>query len=755
MIRSVEIARTLARLRSVRAAAVALAALGAASGALPLLETPGYELGEAAALAAALLAPFLGIAAVRLERARPAPSPLAAFGGAAAVLCGLVALLLAGALLRAALGRCSALGPAAGFLPLLALPSALLGAALAVAVAVLARGRRAAAAALYALAALASLALSLRAAYVGPSAFVFDPLLGAWPGPIYDEALAPDLRALLFRAGAAAEAIAVAALAEAAVRAGRAGVRAALAPALALALAAGGAAGARAALAALGLSGDRDVVMRALGGRADGARCTLVHPSEKPAAAVAAALADCEFQQADVARVLGIADPPRVTAFVYRSASERRRLVGAAGTEYSKPWLAEVHVVDAPAPHPILRHEVVHAVAAPVAGGPLGVPARLGVVVSTGLVEGLASALETPRGLWTIHETSRAARDLGLLPDVARIVGPAGFFSEPPARAYTAAGSFLAFVLERHGAAAVREAYRTGDLARATGVPLADLAAAWGRFLDGVEVPPGLAAAARARLARRSLFARPCAREVATLQLRAGDAAARGRTEAACALYREAAALSGSAADLKAVADVRARAGELALADEAYREAERAAAADDDAALRLALAAARGDVAWRRGDFAGAAAAFAAALAAGPERAELRLLAAKRLAVGDPALREGVRDLLLGLGDPAAARARAAAVDHPLADYLLGRALAARGEAGGAIPALARAAAGRLPGPLAREAALLLGEARCAAGARAGGEGGLAALAADPGTSRADAERIREALRRCAFLAER
>jgi hypothetical protein len=747
-----EIARTLARLRSVRAAAIALTALGAASGALPLLETPGYELGEAAALVAVLLAPFLGIAAVRLERTRPAPSPLAAFGGAATVLCGLVALLLAGALLRAALGRCSALGPAAGFLPLLALPSALLGAALAVAVAVLARGRRAAAALLYALVALASLALSLRGAYVGPAAFVFDPLLGAWPGPLYDEALAPDLRALLFRAGAAAEALAVAAFAEAAVRAGRAGARAALAPALALALAAGGAIGAGAALSALGLSGERDAVARVLGGRRDGARCTLLFPAEKPAAAVAALLTECEFHQADVARALGIARPPRVTAFVYRSAAEKRRLVGAAGTEYAKPWLAEIHLVDAPAPHPILRHEVVHAVAAPLAGGPLGVPARFGVVVSAGLVEGLAAALETPRGLWSIHETSRAARDLGLLPDVSRIFAPAGFFAEPPARAYTAAGSFLAFVLERHGAAAVREAYRTADLARATGVPLADLAAAWDRFLDDVEVPAGLAAAARARLSRRSLFARACAREVATLQGRAGEAAMGGRTEEACALYREAAALSGSATDLKAAADVRARAGELALAEAAYREAERAAAADD-AALRGALAAARGDIAWRRGDFAGAAAAFGEALAAGPERADLRLLEAKRIAVGDAGLREATRDFLLALGDPAVALARAARVDHPLADYLLGRALATRGEAASALPALARAAQGSLPGPLAREAALLLGEARCAAGARGDGERGLSALRAD--ASAAEAERIEEALRRCAFLAER
>src|SRR5512139_133732 len=221
-----ENARSLARRPAVRAGAAALLALGAASGSLPLLEAPGYELGEAAALLAALLAPLVGISAARAELRRDAPSPLAAWTGAALVLGGLVGAAILGAVARAALGPCAAVGRATWFVPLLAGPSVLLGAALAVAVAFVARGRRGLAAALYALAAAASLAVALRAAYRGPAAFVFDPLLGAWPGPIYDEALVPDLRALLLRGAAAAEAIAVAAAAEAFVRAGRGGLRA-------------------------------------------------------------------------------------------------------------------------------------------------------------------------------------------------------------------------------------------------------------------------------------------------------------------------------------------------------------------------------------------------------------------------------------------------------------------------------------------------------------------------------------------------
>jgi hypothetical protein len=748
--RTIEIARTLARRRSTRLAAALLAGVGVAAGGLPLLDAPGYELAEAAAVVAALAAPFAGIAAARIELARAAPSPLAAWRAASLVAGALVALLASGATVRAALGPCAAIGAAAGFLPLLAVPSVLLGSALAVAVAFVARGRRARAAALYALAAVASLAATLHAAWRGPAAFAFDPLLGGWPGPIYDEALVPDLRTVLLAAAAVAQAIAVVAVAEAFVRGERSGLRAAVAPALAAIAAVAALAGARAALEATHLSGSRAAVAAALGGRREGRRCTLVLPSEKPAAAADALLAECEFHLADVSRALGIDPPERVTAWVYRSAEEKRRLVGAAATEYAKPWLREIHLVDGPSPHPLLRHELVHAAAAEIARGPLRVPARAAVLVSAGLVEGLAAALETPRGRFTVHEWSRAARDLGLLPDLARIVGPAGFYAEPPARAYAAAGSFLAFLLERRGAAVVREAYRTGDVAAAARAPLAALAEEWRRFLDGVELPPALVEAARPRLERGSIFARRCAREVATLEARAAAAGADGRTAEACALYERAAARSGAAAaSLRAAGDVRARAGDLDGAARAYAAA-RAAAGKEGRAFLAPLSAAEADLAWRRGEIARAREGWEAALAAFPDRADARLLEAKLVAAADPELGPAARPLLLGEGDSALALARVARVRHPLAAYLVGRALAGRGEVVPAIPELERAAAAALPATLARESLLLLGDARCAAGARAAGEAALRTLlAAAPAA--ADRARAEESLRRCAF----
>jgi len=730
--------------------AAALALLGALGGRVPLLDVPGYELGLFATWLALLLAGPLGLAAARAERSRPGGTPGVAALAAAAAATALVSVLFATTAARTALGPCRALAGAA-FFPVLAFPSAWLGAAIAAGAAWLAGGRAGWTAAALGTAVVGSLAHTLWQAWSGPAAFALDHLLGVWPGPIYDEALALDARLLLFRGGTAALAVALGAALQwsAARHAGRAAWPAALALALSLGLAAG----LRVELGRRALDGDRNRIAADLGGRRDGPACTLHLPSEKPAAAADALLAECEFHAADLAAALGLPAAPHVTVFVHRSDEEKRRHVGAAATAYTKPWLREVQITDAALPHPVLRHELVHAVAAALDPGWLGVPARRGVLVSMGLVEGLAVALELPRGQWTSHQWSRAARDLGFLPDLAQALGPAGFWTAAPARAYGAAGSFLAFLRARHGAVPVTTLYRTGDFQAAFGVPAAPLLAAWQAFLDGVEVPRGLGLAARARYARPPLHEVPCAREVAALEERAWRVAGAGRTEEACRDLRRVASVTGRAGPLRAVGDLLARSGDLDGAEAAYLEAARAVP-EADGLQKAQLVAAGADLGWRRGEPGAAAAGYWQALAVDPDRPEARLLQAKLTALADATLAAAARPYLLGLEPPATALARLEPLDLPLAQYLVARAELARGEAAAALPRLERAVAGPLPRVLADEARLLLGEAACQAGRY---EAGRAALRPFAEAAPAETDRVRAAagLRRCDLEAAR
>ncbi len=745
----------LLHLRWVWVAAAALALLGAAGGALPLLEVPGFELGLAAALLAALvLGPALGIAAARRELSAVPPrvgpvSVLRPFAAAAAVLLGLIALLFLASAARAALATpCRPLAGAALF-GLVAAPSALLAAALGTACGLAADGRARRAALLYGAAAAASLAATIAVGYLGPSASAHDHLLGVWPGPLYDEALAIDRRLLLFRAGTLAWAGAALAAASLGSRLRR-GDR--LRPALALALALGIAVAAR---AMGGATADRAELAAALGAAREGPRCVVHLPREKSADEAERILRDCEYDASAVARALGLTRPPRATVWLYRSPEEKRRLVGAGQTSFTKPWLAEIHVHDQGVPHPVLRHELVHALASVAARGPLGVPARALVLVDAGLTEGLAVAVDVPAGPFDVHAWTRALRDQGRLPPLASLLGAAGFWSAAPARAYAATGSFLNFLLDRYGSAAVLAAYREDDVARALGRPLPALEAEWQRFLDGVEVPPALAAQAEARFERGSLFARTCAREVADLEADAARDAARGRAAAAEGLLRRAAALSGGdPAYLRAAAEAWRAAGDPGRAEAILSEAlGRAEAAGGRTALRASLLERLGDLRLSAGDGAGAARRYRAVLALLPAAAgaEARTLQAKLAAAEDPRLAQAVTPWLLGATDPAEAMARLARSDAPLARYLLARARLSRGAPAEAVEGLRGLDPAALPSPAFEgEARGMAAEALCLSGHAEAGIGAFAALARDAPT-RALREQAEDAARRCAF----
>ncbi len=212
--------------------------------------------------------------------------------------------------------------------------------------------------------------------WTGPAASAHDHLLGVWPGPLYDEAIAADRRLVLFRAGTlawTAGALATASL----VARRRAGARLG-APAVGLAAALSAALLAR---AAGGGTATRSEIAAALGGVREGPRCVVHLARERSASEAERVLRDCEYDAYAVSRALDLSRPPRATVWLYRSAQEKQRLVGAGHTSFTKPWLAEIHLNEEGVPHPVLRHELVHALASAAAGGPLHVPARAGLAV--------------------------------------------------------------------------------------------------------------------------------------------------------------------------------------------------------------------------------------------------------------------------------------------------------------------------------------------------------------------------------------
>ncbi len=653
---------------------------------VPLFDLLGYEFSLALGLLAGPGAVAIGMGA---GRQRP--------DGAAALV---PATLLAVAALLPALGiitlnalrvkNCDYLD-GIGFFVALPLGSALWGAALGVLLAqVLRPARRRLRLLAAVVVVLAPLAWTLAALFFEPPIFAFDHLFGHFAGSLYDEVVRLDARVWVFRLGTLLRVVAAAgvlwALGARPFR-GPAPAYVAAAAGLLLVVAFETQLGPR-----FGFRVTRADILEALPAVEERPHLVIHLPRGLTPERRAEIADDHAFRLSQLLSALEAELPRPIHSFVYADAEQKARLMGGRDTMIAKPWLFEIHIHDAVAPHAILPHELAHAVAASFAPPPLHVASRGGVLVNMALVEGLAESVSPPRGELDLDAWSKALAELKLAPNLRRILGPAGFWSEAPRRAYTVAGSFVRYLLATYGAEPLKRAYADGDFDHAYPEPLDQLVADWERHLASVALSPRELAMAQEQFKTPSIFSRPCAHEIAQLR----EAAQRATPEEAPAFHRRICAHLGDdpAARFElAQAERRAR-----LYDDFLRSSEALLAGPGLTAVqRTQLREARGETLWIRGDHAGALAELRAAEPttdlAGQRLAWVRLWALERPVAAE---RDALRAFLMQeqnavttvLVLESGARAHP---EDPTWHYLLGRHLARFEACTEAIPYLAAA----------------------------------------------------------------
>lgn len=753
--------------------AAVLAALAIGLAFVPLFDTVGYEFSFAMALAASFAAADLGAALARRLTAASAPGaapgepaaqtdtarhplpdgPTAGFrvvfsaaGAAALVGLALIVVPLALMALNGLRVRTCAWGFGLACYGAMTALSVVWSGALGAGLGLLTgHRRRVLANALPILVLLGLVIHSLWRFYAAPPVFSYNPLVGFYSGNLYDEQITLDapllwsrLHEFLMLGGGL---MLLAALIDAPTarpsRAARqpAGLRG-FELILCLILLLSGVL-LRANAGSLGFSLSAADLADALPGRYETAHFIIHYPPggdiERDIALIGA---DHEFRLAQVTRDLGVPPPAeKIDSYYCESAEQKAALLGARHVDMAKPWRHEIYVNHAAFPHPLLRHEIAHVVAGEFGDPLFGVSARrvLGVPLffNVGLIEGLAVAADWPDHFshpLTPHQSVKAMLEMHMAPPIQRLLST-GFFAFSSARSYTAAGSFVRFLLDRYGAARLRQLYQSGgDFEAAYGRPAAALAGEWQRMIEAIPMPPRRAEAVRERFRRGSIFQRPCPHAVADLQSEVAHLAGRGEIEQAIALERRICSdVPDEPTYLMDLGALMVRAGHLDQARALYQ-----GLADDQAGVSstvraqalLALAA----LAAHAGDRARQTSLLddAAALPTGDDLARnvgAQQFAARHDGPAGPALRsyfwqprlDQPADPMVELG-----RAAAAALAEPdlaLAHYLIGRNLSGRGAPAEAARSLRRALDLGLGDPLlTRECAGLLAAAAYQAG---------------------------------------
>jgi hypothetical protein len=334
---------------------------------------------------------------------------------------------------------------------------------------------------------------------------------------------------------------------------------------------------------------------------------------------------------------LGLPEGPPVQVVLYPSGEDKLRLIGASGTLLARPWQHEIHVQGTALPIPALRHEMAHVVLGELVDGPFDVPAWGGVVPNVLMVEGMATALEDPRGELTLMQRAAVMKRMQKLPRVATLLAPWGFWLESGARAYTAAGAFLRFAGARGGPGALARIYRDGLGA----VDVAALEAAWWEHLDALEVPEQSTGGARRAFRRGGLGERLCTDDAADLWDSAGTLAGRGELDEAEVVYRRLLELdAGNDGPLLALLDASAGRGDT---ERTARVAGELLDTEPDPETRSRVLQSRGEALVRGAELEEARVLLADALAAAQSEGRRRSLVMVNHAV-ERVLLEGPRN---------------------------------------------------------------------------------------------------------------
>lgn len=531
-------------------------------GAFPLFGVLGFELATASALFAAILGLDLGAALAREMQRTPAPGveraayPGRSLAGSTLVAAALpAAIMLIPAVIAALRGfwvpTCDWWFGAESYAAM-PLVTAVLAGALGHALGVIVGPRRYLGAAVALLPALFVAAAALYRFYAAPPVFTYNAILGFFPGNLYDENVQLGSPLVWSRVEEALWVIMIVALVASwldvpryrVTRAPRPGSRRIATLAVAAVVAAG-AIVLHTQSGRLGYRIDAEDIEEALAGKIETAHFIIHYAkTDEIEEDIALIAADHELRYAEVVAQLGMAPPGKIRSFLFSGRDQKARWMGARDVEMAKPWRQEIYLDHRAYPHPSLRHEIAHAVASAFGDPIFGVAARrvLGVpvLVSPGLIEGLAVAVDWPGGSerLTPHESVRALQMMGKAPSIRDLLS-LKFFSVSSAQGYTTAGSFLRFLLDTYGAARLRTLYGSGgDFEDAYGKSLAELESEWLAMIATIEVPKALVDASRERFRGTSVFARPCPHAIADRRERAFAALAEGDRPRAIDLMR-------------------------------------------------------------------------------------------------------------------------------------------------------------------------------------------------------------------------
>ena len=218
-----------------------------------------------------------------------------------------------------------------------------------------------------------------------------------------------------------------------------------------------------------------------------------------------------EFYYSELERFFNIKPKKKIISLIFNNREQKKRLFGTANADMAKPWIPEIYIsVDNY--DKTLKHEIAHSFA-----GEFGSQIfKVADNFNPALIEGAAMAADPIYDEFDLDYMAALAFNNEFKIDVNTLFQFFNFFKQPSALGYIIAGSFIKYLIDNYGIDRFKNLYTDLDFQKYYGKELPELAYDYGIYLKNkMSIPSDVINRAKYYYGRKSIFYKFCPRYVA------------------------------------------------------------------------------------------------------------------------------------------------------------------------------------------------------------------------------------------------
>ncbi len=199
----------------------------------------------------------------------------------------------------------------------------------------------------------------------------------------------------------------------------------------------------------------------------------------------------------------------KIHSFIFYDNDQKKELFGSRNADVAKPWLNQIYITYDNWDH-TLKHELAHSFSADFGAGIF----RLASGLNPMLIEGIAEAADGNYNDNSLHFMAALAYNSGYTMDLEYLLTKIGFYSQSSSISYIYAGSFIQYLVKNYGIIKFKKYYITGDYKDSYGVELSNTLALYYKFLTDLDYNFS-EDKAQYYFGRKSIFQKVCPRAIA------------------------------------------------------------------------------------------------------------------------------------------------------------------------------------------------------------------------------------------------